>query len=234
MYKEQLKELLLKKLHKINHGVDLDKFYPKDKPEKLTFILNKGFKNLEDRGGVQYFLKAYLEEFSKADNVNAIIKLNPAYGIPNLDAMIKQLTTKQECELPSLAFDVNAYDYNDLVKLYNAGNVFVSPTRAEAYNLGCIEAMTCGLPVITTDYGGQTDFCNNTNGWLIPYELTEVKHEILYEGIKWATPNIEALRIILRDIYNNPKTIKDKSVHAIVTSLDNTWDHSAKKVVSLI
>ena len=229
-----LNDIIIPKIKVMPHGVDLEKFYPKDKPKKLTFILNKGFKNLEDRGGVQYFLKAYLEEFSKADNVEAIIKLNPAYGIPDLNKIIKEMTNKTEAELPKLAFDLNAYPYNELVKLYNSGNVFVSPTRAEAYNLGCIEAMACGLPVITTNFGGQTDFVNQENGWLIGGELTEIKHDILYEGTKWLTPNLKELKETLRFVYDNQGLIKIKGDKANETALDNTWYQTAKKIIELV
>jgi glycosyltransferase involved in cell wall biosynthesis len=229
-----LNDLIIPKIRIIPHGVDLEKFYPKEKPKKLTFILNKGFKNLQDRGGVQYFLKAYLEEFTKADNVEAIVKINPSYGIPNLDNVIKQLTNKTEAEMPVLKFDLNAYDYRDLVKLYNAGNVFVSPTRAEAYNLGCIEALACGLPVITTNFGGQTDFVNESNGWIIGGELTEIKHELLYEGIKWLTPDVEELKRVMRNIYHNPQLIEMNSKEAIKTAQNNTWDKTAQKIQELI
>jgi glycosyltransferase involved in cell wall biosynthesis len=215
------------------HGVDLEKFYPKEKPKELTFILNKGFRNLEDRGGVQYFLKAYLEEFNSTDKVEAIVKINPAYGIPDINKLMSKITNKQN-DLPKLSFDLNAYDYNQLVNLYNKGNVFVSPTRAEAYNLGCIEAMSCGLPVITTDFGGQTDFCSNENGWIVGGELTEIKHEIMYEGIKWLTPSIEELKKTMRDIYNNQNTILDKSIKAIETAVNNTWFKTACKIKELI
>ena len=50
------------KIKIIQHGVNLDLFYPKDKPEKFTFICNKGFRHLEDRGGIQYAIRAYLED----------------------------------------------------------------------------------------------------------------------------------------------------------------------------
>ena len=34
---------------------------------------------MNDRGGVQFALKAYLEEFSKDDDVELRLKINPAY-----------------------------------------------------------------------------------------------------------------------------------------------------------
>ena len=73
------------------HGVDTSLFYPKKKPEKTIFFCNKGFRNLEDRGGIQYALRAYFEEFTDKDSVEMLIKINPAYGIANLQKLIDQI-----------------------------------------------------------------------------------------------------------------------------------------------
>lgn len=39
----------------------------------------------------------------------------------------------------------------DLVRLYNAADVFVYPSRYEGFGLPVIEAMACGTPVVTSD-----------------------------------------------------------------------------------
>ena len=94
-------EEIMDKIKVISHGVDLKKFYPKPRIKvdnlnnenivPFTFLCNKGFRNLEDRGGVQYTIRAYLEEFTKKDNVSLFLKINPAYGIPDLNSLINQL-----------------------------------------------------------------------------------------------------------------------------------------------
>ena len=215
----------------MSHGVDLDKFYSKNKPNKTVFVCNKGFRNLEDRGGIQYAIKAYLEEFTNED-VELLIKINPAYGVPDLNKIIQlfNLTDKS----PKIKINADLMDYNKLVDFYNQGNIFLAPTRAEAYNLGCIEAMACGLPVITTDFGGQTDYCNEENGWIISGELKEVENELMYEGIKWLTPDIQQLRKCMREAYENKELVKQKSENSIKTSQKNTWDHTAQLINSLI
>ena len=40
----------------------------------------------------------------------------------------------------------------DLNVLYNAADVYVSPTMAEGFGLTLVEAAACGVPVVTTDY----------------------------------------------------------------------------------
>jgi len=226
-------ETIKAKVRVVPHGVDTSIFYPKDKPEKRIFFMNKGFRNMQDRGGVQYGLRAYFEEFTDKDDVEMLLKINPAYGIDKVQALIDQIAPRKQ-GLPLLNLNMDNMPYDKLVDLYNKCNVFVSPTRAEAYNLPCIEAMACGLPVITTDFGGQTDFCNKDNGWIVGGKLVEVKHELMYEGTKWLTPNVADLRKAMREAYENRELVTEKSKKALNTARSNGWDRSAQLIVDLI
>ena len=56
------------------------KFYPdkKEENDKLIFIANKGWsQGIHDRGGMQWLIKAFSEEFTKDDNVELRLKINP-------------------------------------------------------------------------------------------------------------------------------------------------------------
>lgn len=55
--------------------------------------------------------------------------------------------------------------YNEMPYYYSAADVFVLPSidRGEAFGLVALEAMACGIPVITTELGTGTTF-HNTNG----------------------------------------------------------------------
>jgi len=217
----------------IPHGVDLNIFKPTEKPKKCIFLANKGFRNLEDRGGIQYLIKAYIEEFSAQDPVELIIKINPAYGIPNVEQMLKDPFFAQKPSHAPIHFDIGNYEYNKLAELYNKGTVFVSPTRAEAFNLPCLEAMACGLPVITTNFGGQTDYVNDKNGWLIGGEKTKIVHEIMYEGINWLTPSISELKSVLREVYSKPDSVLNKGMQAQKDAEKLSWDNTANKIKEL-
>lgn len=52
--------------------------------------------------------------------------------------------------------------------LYADADCFVLPSEYETFSVACIEAMSCGLPVIATKCGGPEEFVDETNGILIP------------------------------------------------------------------
>lgn len=219
------------KIKIVPHGVNSKVFFPTEKPKDVfRFLANKGFKDPEDRGGMQYLIKAYTEEFSGSDNVELVLKINPSYGV--FDFIKSGLITPKP-NLPRLMVNTDNLAFNELVKMYNSAHVFVAPTRADAFNLPCLEAMSCGLPVLTTNYGGQIDFVNDSNGWLIDYELTEVKHELFYEGISWATPKLDHLKKLMRKIYED-KQLTEKVENSLKTANEWRWDNSAQKAVNCL
>ena len=56
-----------------------------------------------------------------------------------------------------------------LRQLYADADLFVMPTRAEAFGIVTVEAMASGLPVIVGDVGGGRSIVDHgKTGWLIP------------------------------------------------------------------
>ena len=66
---------------------------------------------------------------------------------------------------------------NDLLAKGNSHNCIgrrmsvVLPTRGEGFNLPAAEALALGLPVITTAYGGQSDFFTEETGWRLDFDF---------------------------------------------------------------
>jgi len=222
-----------KKLIMIPHGYNKEDYYPieqKREVKPFTFLANKGLRNLEDRGGLQYLIKAYLEVFKLEDNTRLVLKINPAYGIPDFLKLFPELEGRTD-----VVFHTGELTTKQLNELYNSCDVFVSPTRAEAFNIPCLEALACGKPVISTTFGGQTDFIKeNNNGWLIDGELTEVKHELEYEGISWLTPNMEDLKKTLRMCYDNQNLVEKISKNCAKSIEHLTWGNTARQIHKLV
>jgi glycosyltransferase involved in cell wall biosynthesis len=69
---------------------------------------------------------------------------------------------------------------------------------------------------------------------LIDYKLEEVKGDIMYEGIKWATPDIKHLRELMREAFDNQETVRVMGKAARKFIKDFTWDNTAKIVLGLL
>ena len=222
----------------IPHGVDSNLFKPnpniRPEKDKFTFIVNKGWTNMNDRGGTQFAIKCFFEEFSSKDNVRMIVKINAAYGIPDINTMIQSLIPVGKTDLPDLQIIVDTLRYEDMPQLYQRGDVFVSPTMGEAFSIPCAEAMACGLPVITTNSGGQTDFVKYGSGYLIDSTPIENTWDIMYEGINWAMPNLDMLKKTMRFAYSHPEENKQMGLKAREDIKDFNWDKSALKLYNLL
>jgi glycosyltransferase involved in cell wall biosynthesis len=110
------------------------------------------------------------------------------------------------------------------------GDVYVTTSMAEGFNLPVVEAMACGLPVVSTDFGGMTDVVTNDNGWLLTQgKMKEVVWDEMYHGVSWKVPSIKEIRVQLRSIYNKQSQITAKIQNALDTANNFTWTHSARK-----
>ncbi len=200
----------------------------------FVFLVQKGWRGtMWDRGGVQFCLLAFAQEFSKNENVKMIVKLNPAYINPEIIGQsIQQLNLPED--RAQININCDAVPFDKLPLLYNQSDCFVCATRAEAFNLPGMEAMACGLPTIQTNFGGQTDYMTIENSKIINYDLEEVKEDIMYEEAKWATPKIESIRENLRWAFNNQDKIKEMGKLAEEDSKNWTWDKSAEKIISVL
>ena len=55
----------------------------------------------------------------------------------------------------------------ELAEIYSAADVFVNPTRQEAFGIVNIEALACGTPVITFNTGGSPECIDETCGIVV-------------------------------------------------------------------
>jgi len=231
---------VLKKINIIYHGVDLNLLKPLNSSHKnFIFLANKGWaKGINDRGGIQWILKAFSEEFTNKDKVELRLKINPSYNQPNwnFNEEVKKLGFESltKPDKPLMMVNTDIVPFQDLYKFYNQGDVFISLSMADAFGLPSLEAMACGLPCIQTNYGGQTDFVDNENGWLIDYNLVDVKGDMMYEEVKWAKPDIKQAREVMRYCYENQEEVKRKGKKALMKAREFTWINTAKRIKRIL
>lgn len=73
----------------------------------------------------------------------------------NLMELARYFGVQDRLQFPSQLRDpLKGADYETLIALYGAADLFVSASGAEGWNLPLTEAAACGLPVVTPSYSG--------------------------------------------------------------------------------
>lgn len=160
------------------------------------------------RKGADLMLDAYGDAFTVNDEVTLVVKTfkNPHNEIHHWLAERKQ----QNFLYPDVLIIEEDLSDEELKALYQECHVLVAPSKAEGFGLPMAEAMLCGLPVITTAWGGQLDFCNKANSWLVDYQFERAKtHFELFISV-WAKIDIYELTRVMKEAFNTSR----KDLHA--------------------
>jgi len=203
----------------------------KVKSKQLNLPRLKKFKFLHisscfPRKGCDVMLRAYKKAFNAADNVSLIIKTfdNPHNEID------KYLAEFNEND-PHVVLIKDDLTKEEIRYLYKISDCLIAPSRAEGFGLPMAEAMLNGCGVITTAWGGQRDFCNEKNSFLIDFEFQKAKtHFNLFYSV-WAEPDEDDLANTLKKVYKTPSLIKKKLKNANLSCF--TWKKAASKIIEV-
>lgn len=176
-----------------------------NKGERFRFLY---MNTCYERKGWDVLLRAFWQEFSADDPVELIIKsYREKDRMASLDILIAleaaKLGVDRNKKAPIIVMD-HVMTAAEIPSFMKSADAFVSPHRSEGFGLNIWHAMALGVPVIATDYGGNTDFTKADTSWLVqvgemsrpsPKEVAIFKH---YAGITWAEPDLNDLRRQMR------------------------------------
>ena len=96
-------------------------------------------------------------------------------------------------------------DRHEIYTFLKQSDCFVSLHRSEGFGLAIAEAMLLEKPVITTNWSGNTDFCNADNTFLVDYELTVLKKDYgpYKRGQTWAEPSVEHAAVLMEKVMSD-------------------------------
>jgi glycosyltransferase involved in cell wall biosynthesis len=96
----------------------------------------------------------------------------------------------------------------ELINLYRDADVLLSLHRSEGFGLTLAEAMLHGVPVVATDWSGNTDFVTPQTGIPVPFSLVpaeDPQQTYHYPDLVWAEPDVQAAAVALRRLRDEPE-----------------------------
>lgn len=176
------------------YGLDLKKFKP-DKPQAFNYRKNPVILSVISSyswyKGVDLLEKAVVE----------LKKVHPDYKFV--------LVSSSETKPYSSIFDKFYCNIKneELIKLYQNSDLFLSTGRAEGFYIPGLEAMACGCPFISTDSGGILEYAKNHENAIIINNIREL----------WEKDIVEKL-------LNNINLIKKLRFNGLITAKKYHWD----------
>ncbi len=224
----------------IPNGVDLDVFTPEGErrplPDGIRFLFVGG---LIMRKGPDVLLSAWREAFAGRDDVTLVIKDFGAGGIyagGDRDAIRAHV---ESGELPRIVLLDEELTTAEVATLYRSCDVLVHPYRGEGFAMPVLEAMACGLPVITTAGGPTDEFCPPEAAWRIRSRRVEFPHEqvdmLPTAGRPWMLePEHDDLVRLLREAADDAEERTRRGAQGRIAARALSWDAVAARYESRI
>jgi len=153
----------------INNGIDLNVFHPIESDLSQYGILKTKYNIL----GVAY-------QWDQKKGLDVFIRLSQC--LPEKYQIILVGTTDNiDKILPDNIISIHrTHDQKELAEIYSAANVFVNPTREDTFPTVNIEALACGIPVITFDSGGSPEIIDPSCGYVVKQDgFSELQKKII-------------------------------------------------------
>lgn len=241
------------KLVVIPHGVNGDIYSPLsgiDKvkvrddlgiaPEDFVF-LNIGSLTLEK--GLDVLVLAFSEIRLRYPNARLLLKdMRGLYGL-ELEGFLEHHV--QNCgplsaEVLNSIYRVEpSLSLNDMRLLYGAADVYVSPYRAEGFNLPVIEAIACGIPVIVSKGGATDDFCDSSTALLVSCDRVANADRSYFGGEQLAgyhlEPRVDSLVDQMETALNGNIASSEAFIEGRKTLMDRfSWKSAVDQLMGIL
>ena len=187
----------------IPNFVVVPKIKPKTKFKKFTFV-NVGF--LTANKNQKLLIKSFYKAFKNKEAQLIIIGDGKEYN--SLKSLIKELNLEQQVML------YGKLDREKVFEVLNSSHVYLHASLFETFGIAIIEALSCGLPVISTKSGGPEGIITNSRvGKLINADENELQEAMIELFNNYSSYNANSIKefylknfskeVVVKKIVNN-------------------------------
>lgn len=190
-------------------------------PDHCTF----GTAGALDEGGlrknVQRVIDLFRRAFPSRPNVRLRVKITP--NSPPVNTHADSRIEVIDAHLAP----------HELAAWYRSLTVFVNASAGEGFGLHLLEAMACGVPLISTRFGGVGTFFDSRVGYEVGYRVVEASNAV-YQGM-WSDPDDGELVTRMREVYTDGEEAKRLGAAAAERARRFRWEDTTRRfVVALI
>ncbi len=222
-------------------GVDPAVFYPTSPPPPggPCIFLNVG--KWEMRKGHDLLLATFNATFSAADDVELWMMPEHYPHSPQEKNLWRELALDSKLgRAGKIKILEPVESHVALAQIMRKVTCGVFPSRGEGFNLGLLEMMACGKPVIATHYSAHTEFCNAQNCLLIEgSRLVPANDGRWFDGTRgnwlaWDDAQTEQLYRHLRHVYEHRASSESINHAGLETARRLTWEQTVTQILATL
>jgi len=177
---------------RIPGGVDTEIFNSKNRNNLSTgkckfLVIGKH----ENRKGTELVIRAFDKVFKNHDIAELVLSIdNPHDKRISSEEYVKNITDAENIQIVHFVKDIRS--------LYDNCHIFVNSSKAEGLGLSTLEAMACGMPVISSNYSGMSEYIDKSRNIVLENLIEEDVVDDLFFPEKgkygtWMSPTVDEL-----------------------------------------
>ena len=172
----------------------------KKEKSKVPYFFFLSIFKFEERKGYKTLLTAFVSAFRGYKGKRVVLFIRSSFDLVVRRIVVDYLRKEfgndlDSPDFPTIVFISSSLKYGDLPYFYKAADAFVLPTRGEGFGLPLAEAMSMEIPVIATNWSGNTAFMHEDNSF--PIKVDKFMRAKI-ENHNWAHASLSHLVEIMK------------------------------------
>jgi glycosyltransferase involved in cell wall biosynthesis len=182
--------------HRENKGGSSEEPPRADLPAGFRVLVMFDYLSTLERKNPLGAIEAYRRAFDPADGAVLVVKSINGQHRPERHSEVRAALAGR----PDIVQIDRTISGDERDALIAACDCYLSLHRSEGHGMPLAEAMALGKPVVTTAYGGNIEFMNPDNSYLVDWAQARVPDGVEHypAGASWAEPDVEHASGLLR------------------------------------